>query len=105
MASDRAAVAEALRDGPAARVADARDLKRHHLCHAGGLPVAPAAERLAAMGDDLPLVRRLARRRALRADKPRARYGRSRRVGRDASASAAIIDSQSVKTTEAGGPR
>ena len=31
----------------------------------GGLPVAPAAERLAAMGDDLPLVRRLARRRAL----------------------------------------
>jgi hypothetical protein len=27
------------------------------------------------------------------------------RVGRDASASAAIINSQSVKTTEAGGPR
>jgi hypothetical protein len=31
----------------------------------GGLPVAPAAERLAAVGDDLPLVRRLAPRRAL----------------------------------------
>ena len=30
-----------------------------------GLPVAAAAKRLATMGDDLPLVRRLARRRAL----------------------------------------
>src|SRR6202158_1635052 len=59
-----------LRDRPAARVADARDLKRHLLCHAGGLPVAPAAERLAAMGEDLPLVCRLARRRALRTDEP-----------------------------------
>ena len=51
--------------GRPTRVADARDLKWHLLRHAGGLPVAPAAERLAAMGDDLPLVRRLARRRAL----------------------------------------
>jgi len=65
VARDRAALAEALRDGPAARVADARDHQRDILCHAGRLPVAPAAERLAAMGDDLPLVRRLARRRAL----------------------------------------
>src|SRR5262252_1164607 len=32
---------------------------------AGGLPVAASAERPAAVGDDLPLVRRLARRRAL----------------------------------------
>ena len=60
VAGDRAAPAEALRDGPAARVADARDYQRHLLCHAGGLPVAAGAERLAAMGDDLPLVRRLA---------------------------------------------
>jgi hypothetical protein len=36
-------------------------IKRHLLCHARGLPVAAAAERPAAMGDDLPLVRRLAR--------------------------------------------
>jgi hypothetical protein len=33
--------------------------------YAGGLPVAAAAEGLAAMGDDLPLVRRLAGRGAL----------------------------------------
>ena len=55
----------ALRDGPAARVADARDRQRHLLCDAGGLRLAAAAERLAAMADDLPLVCRLARRRAL----------------------------------------
>ena len=48
-------------NGPAARLADARDRQRHLLCHAGGLPVAAAAERLATIGDDLPLVRRLAR--------------------------------------------
>ena len=42
---DRAALAEALRDRPAARMADARDRQRHLLCHAGGLPVAPAAKR------------------------------------------------------------
>jgi hypothetical protein len=54
VARDRAAPAEALRDGPAAGVADARDHQRHLLCHAGGLPVAPATEGLAAMGDDLP---------------------------------------------------
>jgi len=65
VARHRAALAEALRDRPAARVADARDRQWDILRDAGGLPVAPVAERLAAMGDDLPLVRRLARRRAL----------------------------------------
>jgi transposase len=63
--------------------------------------VAPPAERFAALGDDLPLVCRL----ALWTDKPRARDGSRERVGRDASPSAAIIDCQGVKTTEAGGPR
>jgi hypothetical protein len=58
-------IAETLRDGPTARVADARDRQRHLLFHAGGPPVAAAAERLSAMGNDLPLVRHLARRRAL----------------------------------------
>jgi transposase len=101
VARDRTALAEALRDRPAARVADARDRQRHLLCYASGLPVAVVTERPAAMGNDLPLVHRLARRRInlalVMADRER--------VGRDASPSAAIIDSQSVKTTEAGGAR
>jgi hypothetical protein len=67
VARDRAALADALRDGSAARVADARDLERHLLCRAGG---------------------------------SRGAWYRT-----NASPSAAIIDSQSVKTTEAGGPR
>ena len=58
-----------------------------------GCPWAAGVGRPAAVGDDLPLVRRL----AVMADRERA--------GRDASPSAAIIDSQSVKTTEACGPR
>ena len=105
MARDRAALSEALRDGPAAGLADARDHQRHLLCHAGGLPVAAAAERPAAMGtiyrwfavwrDDGRFER--INHALVMADRER--------VGRDASPSAAIIDCQSVKTTEAGGPR
>ena len=105
MARDHAALAEAMRDGPTARVADARDHQRHLLCHAGGLPVAAAAERLAPGGttyrwfatwrDDGRFER--INHALVMADRER--------VGRDASLSAAIIDSQSFKTTEAGGPR
>jgi hypothetical protein len=43
VARNRAALAEALRNGPAAGLADARDRQRHLLCHAGGMPVAAAA--------------------------------------------------------------
>jgi hypothetical protein len=58
VARHRATLAEALRDGPAARVADARDRQWDILRDAGRLPVAVDAERSAAVGDDLPLVRR-----------------------------------------------
>jgi putative SOS response-associated peptidase YedK len=50
VARDRAAPAKALRDGPAARVADARDSQRDIPRDASGLPVAPAAERPAPWG-------------------------------------------------------
>ena len=67
--------------------------------------MASAAERLAAVEHDLSLVCDVPRRRSLREDQSRAGHARSR-TGRPPSQShGAIIDSQSVKTTEAGGPR
>ena len=101
MARDRAALAEALRYGPAAGLADARDRQRHLLRHAGGMPVAAAAtwgtiyRWFAAWRDDGCFER--INHALVMADRER--------VGRDASPTAAIIDSQSAKTTEAGGPR
>ena len=78
-------------------MADARDHQRHLLCHAGGLPVAADAERLATMGtiyrwfavwrDDGRFER--INHALVMADRER--------VGRDASPSAAILDSRSVK--------
>jgi putative transposase len=99
VARDRAALAEALRDRPAARVADARDRQRHLLCHAGGLPW-----RL--LPSDLPPWGTIYRWFAVWRDDGRLErinhalvMADRERVGRDASPSAAIIDSQSVKTT------
>ena len=50
VARDRAALAEALCDGPAARVADARDRQRDIRRDAGGLRLAAGAKRLTAVG-------------------------------------------------------
>jgi hypothetical protein len=55
---DRAAPAEALRNRPAACLADARDRQRHLLCHAGWLPVAAASK--IAMAADRYCTRRAA---------------------------------------------
>jgi transposase len=105
VAPDRAILAEALRDGPAARVVNARDRQRDILRDAGGLPVAADAERLPPWETTY---------RWFAAWRYDGRFERINHalvmadregVGRDASASAAIIDSQSVKTIEAGGPR
>ena len=86
-------------------MADARDHQRHLLCDAGGLSVAPAAERFAAVEHNLSLVCDVPRRGSLREDQPRHGHARSRTGWRQASPTDAIIDSQSIKTTEAGGPR
>ena len=105
MARDRAAPAEALRDGPATRVVDARDRQRYLLCHAAGCPW-----RL--LPSDLPPWETIYRWFAAWRDDGRFErinhalvMADRERVGRDASPTAAIIDSQSAKTTEAGGPR
>jgi len=104
VARDRAALAKAMRDGPAARVADGRDHQRHLLCHVGGLPMATAAERLAAMG---AICRWFA---AWRDDGRFERMNQAllmadrERVGRAASPSVAIVDSQSGKGAHPNGP-
>ena len=78
MAHDRAAFAEALRDGPAARVADARDLKRHLLCR----------DRRAALWrlppNDLPAAFSV----KIVVERTFAWFGRCRRLSRDFEASA-----------------
>src|SRR5437660_3119733 len=69
------------------------------------LPVAHAAWRLSALHHRAAIFLRLARRGTVADHQPCTADGRAGNRRPEASPTAGVIDSQSVKTTEAGGPR
>jgi len=82
----------------------ARDIERAVLFDPLGLPLAVPAQGFSAVHDGAEPFLRLARQRIMAANRRRPRGAREAE-GREAAPTAVVADSQSVKTTEAGGPR
>ena len=104
MARDRTVLAETLRHGPAARVADAGDRQRDFLYPSGGLPWRLLPSHFPPWRTVYRWFARLRDQRTWERQ-PYAGHADRERAGREASPTAAVIDSQSVKTTESGGIR
>lgn len=87
------------------QVGDARDGQRDLLCPTRRHRLEPVTQGFPAIADGVSLVRAVSRRRYLETINHHLVLLDRERTGREASPSAAVIDSQTTKTTEAGGTR
>ena len=105
MGAARAVSAAEERLRPSSQMADARDRQRDFLRPSGRLRLEHAAEVFSAVAHGLSLVRQVPRRRDFQTINHYLVVLDRERTGREASPTAAVIDSQSVKTAEGGGVR